>query len=395
MALAYRAHFAFAARTRSRRRRAPDERGVRLPARASAHPRAARSRSGSPSCSTRRSPPSATRRTPSTRRRGRRCRTSWSPQLEWIRTMVEARGIPFLRVPGLRGRRRDRHARDARVGEAATTSWIVSGDKDMTQLVAPRVTLYNVQRRERGARSDLVDEASVAQRYGVPPSRVIDVLALMGDASDNVPGVPGIGEKTASRADRRARHVEAVLAAAPTLPQKRLARALVAHAESARLSKRLVTIESTCRSPREFDDARDGAATDVDALRAAATARSSSTTSLALGSRRRARGRARRGRAHVLYKRVDSRGDVDDARCDGCRATQRDRRLRLRHRDDRRRPDTRGARGALVLVEADGGGVVRAGQPPTAALRRRGRRGARDGASSSSRGADRATRATC
>src|SRR5262245_15039564 len=164
------------------------------------------------------------------------------PQLEHIRRIVEAQGIPFLRVPGFEA---DDVIGTLALREAAKGHdvWIVSGDKDMTQLVGPHVRLYNVQRPQQGE-IDLVDEEGVKARFGVPPDRVIDVLGLMGDASDNVPGVPGVGEKTAIRLVQEHGDLETVLEKATTLAQKKLGERLAENAASARLSKRLVTIRT-------------------------------------------------------------------------------------------------------------------------------------------------------
>jgi DNA polymerase-1 len=174
------------------------------------------------------------------------------PQLGYIERIVQGLGIPFLKMPGF-------EADDVigtlarRESEAGHDVWIVSGDKDMGQLVAPRVKLYN-SLKPGAPEAELVDEAGIVARWGVPPSKVIDVLGLMGDASDNVPGVPGIGEKTASKLIAEHGSLEAVLAAGPTLPQKKLAERLVEHAELARLSKRLVTIDCAVPIEAHWDD---------------------------------------------------------------------------------------------------------------------------------------------
>ena len=174
------------------------------------------------------------------------------PQLDYIRRVVEGLGIPFLRMPG--------YEADDVIGTLAVREsakghdvWIVSGDKDMGQLVGARVRLYNSLKAGQ-SEAELVDEAGIVARWGVPPSKVIDVLGLMGDASDNVPGVPGVGEKTASKLIAEHGSLEAVLAAAPTLPQKKLSERLVEHAELARLSRRLVTIDVAVPIHTTWDD---------------------------------------------------------------------------------------------------------------------------------------------
>ncbi|MFO0932462.1 MAG: DNA polymerase I [Planctomycetota bacterium] len=173
------------------------------------------------------------------------------PQLGWIEKVVKALGIPFLREPGFEA--------DDVIGTLARREsakghdvWIVSGDKDMTQLVGPHVKLYNLL-KPREPMPELVDEAKVVEKFGVPPDRVIDVLALMGDASDNVPGVPGVGEKTAIELVQTYGAVEQVLEAAPTIPKKALSARLVEHAHLARLSKRLVTIDTAVPLHADWD----------------------------------------------------------------------------------------------------------------------------------------------
>jgi DNA polymerase-1 len=117
-------------------------------------------------------------------------------QLEWLREVVHAHGVPLFEVPG--------YEADDVIGTLATTGiakgyevLIVTGDKDFMQLVGPALSLYNVFKRGE----DLVMEnvAEVDAKFGTTPDRVIDVLAIMGDASDNVPGVKGIGEKGATK----------------------------------------------------------------------------------------------------------------------------------------------------------------------------------------------------
>jgi DNA polymerase-1 len=115
-------------------------------------------------------------------------------QQEWLRRIVRAHGIPIFEVPG--------YEADDVIGtlsrQASKKGWqvlIVSGDKDMMQLVDERVQLYNVFKP--GEELVLESFEAVKQKFGTTPEHVIDVLAIMGDSSDNVPGVTGIGEKGA------------------------------------------------------------------------------------------------------------------------------------------------------------------------------------------------------
>jgi len=131
-------------------------------------------------------------------------------------------------------------------GEAARRGLravIVSGDKDFHQLVGPSVVLLNPGRGGPAAVEEhWVDESNATERLGVVPQRVVDYLALVGDASDNVPGVKGVGEKTALELLKTYGDLDAVLARAAEVPGKRAREALLAHAEEARLSRELVTI---------------------------------------------------------------------------------------------------------------------------------------------------------
>jgi len=131
-------------------------------------------------------------------------------------------------------------------GEAArrgVPAVIVSGDKDLYQLVGDGISLLNPGRGGRAAvEEQWVDSSNAAERLGVPPERVVDYLALVGDASDNVPGVKGIGEKTARQLIEQYGDLEAILAHAPEVPGKRAREALLAEADQARLSRTLVTV---------------------------------------------------------------------------------------------------------------------------------------------------------
>jgi DNA polymerase-1 len=129
---------------------------------------------------------------------------------------------------------------------------IVSGDKDFYQLVSDEVSLLNPGRRGPAAVDETwVDPSNASDRLGVPPERVVDYLALVGDSSDNVPGVRGVGDKTARVLIERFGDLEAILAHAQEAPTRRVREALATSAEAARLSRQLVTIR--CDVPVEAD----------------------------------------------------------------------------------------------------------------------------------------------
>ena len=122
---------------------------------------------------------------------------------------------------------------------------VVSGDKDFQQLVQPGVWLLNPGRGgPAGVEEHWVGIENASERLGIPPDRVTDYLALVGDSSDNVPGVRGIGDKTACELVRQYGDLESILAHASEIPKKRPREALLEFAENARLSKELVTIRN-------------------------------------------------------------------------------------------------------------------------------------------------------
>ena len=130
-----------------------------------------------------------------------------------------------------------------RAAERGFQTVIVSGDKDFYQLIGPDIALLNPGRGgAAGVEEHWVDETNAAERLGVPPERVVDYLALVGDTSDNVPGVKGVGEKTAVELLGRFGDLETVLARADEIPGKRAREAVLASRDLARLSRELVTI---------------------------------------------------------------------------------------------------------------------------------------------------------
>jgi len=122
---------------------------------------------------------------------------------------------------------------------------IVSGDKDFYQLVSENVVLLNPGRGGPSPVDEiLVDPNNAAERFGVPPERVIDYLALVGDTSDNIPGVRGIGDKTARALIASFGDLDSILAHATEVKGKRAREGLLQFADEARLSRELVTIRT-------------------------------------------------------------------------------------------------------------------------------------------------------
>ncbi|HKO16472.1 MAG TPA: DNA polymerase I [Gemmatimonadaceae bacterium] len=162
--------------------------------------------------------------------------------MERIGELLDAYHIPIVTVPGYEAD--DVIGTLARMGvEAGLNVVVVSGDKDFQQLVRPAVWLLNPGRGgPASVEEQWVGVENGHERLGVPPALVTDYLALVGDASDNVPGVKGIGEKTAQELVNGYGALENILAHATEIPRKRPREALLEQADRARLSKALVTI---------------------------------------------------------------------------------------------------------------------------------------------------------
>jgi len=162
--------------------------------------------------------------------------------VERIEQILEAFGVPVVGVDG--------YEADDVIGTLATAGVaqglevvIVSGDKDFYQLIGPGVALLNPGRGGPAAVEEhWVDQSNASNRLGVPPERVVDYLALVGDSSDNVPGVRGVGEKTALELLSTFGDLDAILANAERIAGKRAREAVLQHADLARLSRELVTI---------------------------------------------------------------------------------------------------------------------------------------------------------
>ena len=126
---------------------------------------------------------------------------------------------------------------------------IVSSDKDLMQLIQPGISMLDTMKNK------VIGEAEVIEKFGVPPAKVVDVQALAGNSIDNVPGVPGIGVKTAAELIREFGNLEALLAGAPSIKQKMRRERLIEFAEQARLSKRLVELDCNVPVKHTLDSA--------------------------------------------------------------------------------------------------------------------------------------------
>ncbi|WP_114392145.1 DNA polymerase I [Oleisolibacter albus] len=169
------------------------------------------------------------------------------PQFALIREAVEAFCLPCLELEGYEA---DdliaTYARQAR--ERGRPVTIVSSDKDLMQLVQDGVRLMDPMKGK------LIGPEEVAEKFGVPPEKVVDVQALAGDSVDNVPGVPGIGVKTAAQLITEYGSLEALLERAGEIKQAGRRQKLLENAELARISKRLVTLDPQVPVPVPVED---------------------------------------------------------------------------------------------------------------------------------------------
>jgi len=169
------------------------------------------------------------------------------PQFPLIRDATRAFSVPCIEEEGLEAD--DIIACYAKAALAA--GWkvtIVSSDKDLMQLIEPGLDLLDTMNNRR------IGPEHVVEKFGVPPGKLGDVLALMGDSVDNVPGVPGIGPKTASDLIRQYGDLESVLAAAEGIAKPKLRQSLIDHADNARLSRELVRLVCDHPLPEPLED---------------------------------------------------------------------------------------------------------------------------------------------
>jgi DNA polymerase I len=170
------------------------------------------------------------------------------PQFPMIRDATRAFSLPCIEEKGL-------EADDIIASYAVAAvkqGWkvtIVSSDKDLMQLIDPgKIDMLDTMKNIR------LGPEAVVEKFGVGPDQLGDVLALMGDSADNVPGVPGIGPKTATKLMVEFGSLEAVLAAAPDMKPSKMQQNLVEFAEQARLSRVLVTLKEDAALPEPMED---------------------------------------------------------------------------------------------------------------------------------------------
>jgi DNA polymerase-1 len=165
-------------------------------------------------------------------------------QIPLIHRVVQAMAVPVIRQVGLEAD--DLIGTLARKAEAAGFDVvIVTSDKDMFQLLAPTVRIYDP------VKDKWFGEAECRERFGVAPARVVEVMGLMGDTIDNIPGVKGIGEKTATKLISQFGTIEELLQRIDEVTPTKAKNLLMAQSDMARLSRRLATIQVDC--PIEFD----------------------------------------------------------------------------------------------------------------------------------------------
>ena len=172
-----------------------------------------------------------------------------------IEELLKAFSVPLIAVDGYEAD--DVIGTLAARAESELDVVIISGDKDFYQLISPHVSLLNPGRGGPAAVGEQhVTLENAHERLGVAPERVIDYLALVGDSSDNIPGVRGIGPKTAQKLIETYGDLESILASADQVAGKRAREGLIGEADNARLSRELVTIKRDVPIELDLDDLR-------------------------------------------------------------------------------------------------------------------------------------------
>ena len=160
-----------------------------------------------------------------------------APQFEYIRKSVEAFNLPSVELINYEAD--DLIATYAKkITELGAKVTVISSDKDLMQLVSSKVRLFDPMK------SKVIGEKEVIEKFGVKPNQVIDVQSLAGDSSDNIPGVPGIGIKTAAELINKYKTLENLLKKASEIPQNKRRETLISNKDKAMISKQLVTLKN-------------------------------------------------------------------------------------------------------------------------------------------------------
>ncbi|MBN2090048.1 DNA polymerase I, partial [candidate division KSB1 bacterium] len=162
-------------------------------------------------------------------------------QLPRIRQVVETYGIPIVELQG--------YEADDVIGTLAKKAeqqgvhtYMVTGDKDLMQLISPQVWMYNLKRV--GDEPEIIDSERVKSKMGVPPERIIDYLSLMGDSVDNIPGAKGVGEKSARELLQEYGSLEKIIENCDNISNKRVREGIKSNIDLVLLSRQLATIET-------------------------------------------------------------------------------------------------------------------------------------------------------
>jgi DNA polymerase-1 len=160
-----------------------------------------------------------------------------APQIPYVYQVVEAFNVPILLEEG--------YEADDIIGTVATRSaedgfrvTIISGDKDLFQLVSPAIQVFDP------IRGKMYGVQEVEDRYGVAPQVMVDLMSLTGDTVDNIPGVPGVGEKTASALLQEFGTVEDLFGSLDRIKRPKLREALKTHAEQVRMNRALIALRT-------------------------------------------------------------------------------------------------------------------------------------------------------
>lgn len=158
-------------------------------------------------------------------------------QIDWAREFCELAGIPLINIPEVEA--------DDAMGAIAVwakrhgaDTYLCSSDKDLSQLVNDRIFMLNTRKDNQ-----VIGSAEVNEIYGVPPDKIVDLLAMTGDASDNVPGIPGIGPKTAAALLNQFGSLDAILANPDQIPGEKKRAMILDNTDKALLSRQLVTLQ--------------------------------------------------------------------------------------------------------------------------------------------------------